>query len=82
MVIKTGPITSNPIIKPVLVALREQFVKAYEKAAGEDRIRAHATAAAELRLLDQNLLATERDEVFRLARQLQDRPTHSRTDDA
>jgi len=82
VVIKTGPITSNPIIKPVLVALREQFVKAYEKAAGEDRIRAHATAAAELRLLDQNLLATERDEVFRLARQLQDRPTHSRTDDA
>jgi len=82
VIIKTGPITSNPVIKPVLVALREQFVKAYENAAGEDRIRAHATAAAELRLLDRNLLSAERDEVFRLARQLQDRPTHSRTDDA
>ena len=82
VLIKTGPITANPVIKPVLVGLREQFVKTFERAAGEDLIRAHATAAAELRLLDKNLLATERDEVFRLARQLQDRPTHSRTDDA
>ena len=80
--IKTGPITANAMIKPVLETLRDQFVKAFERAAGEARIRANATAAAELRLLDDNLLASERDEVFRLARQLQDRPLHSRTDDA
>jgi tRNA A-37 threonylcarbamoyl transferase component Bud32 len=82
VLIKTGPITANPAIKALLLGLREQFVKTYARAAGEDLIRAHATAAAELRLLDKNLLATERDEVFKLARQLQDRPTHSRTDDA
>ena len=82
IIIKTGPITGNLAARTIGVGLREQFCRVYAKAAGEARIRAHATAAAELRLLDPNLLASERDEVFRLARSLQNRPTRSRTDEA
>lgn len=82
VIIKTGPITSNPVIRPLLASLRDRFVKTFEDAAGVERIRANAAAAAELRLLDPNLLTTERDEVFRLARHVQNRPLHSRTDDA
>lgn len=82
VIIKTGTITANPLVRPLLEALRERFVSTYERAAGEERIRANAAAAAELRLLDDNLLPAERDAVFRLARHLQDRPLHTRTDDA
>lgn len=82
VIIKTGSVTGNIVARAVGAGFRESFARMFEFAAGQQRIRANAAAAAELRLLDTNLLVAERDSVFRLARDLQDRPNPARTDDA
>jgi len=82
VILKTGPVTGNFVARAIGAGFRESFAKMFERAVGEQRIRANAAAAAELRLLDPNLLVAERDGVFRLARDLQDRPNSTRTDDA
>jgi len=81
VIIKTGPVSGNFIARVIGRTFRETFAKLFERAAGEQRIRATAGAAAELRLLDTNLLVAERAAVFRLARELQDRPNPTRVDD-
>jgi len=81
VLLKTGEVDGNAAMKSLVTSLRERFVSIFETAAGADAIAAHATTAAELRLLDGNVRPTEMDSIFRLARHLQGRSTHSRTDD-
>lgn len=81
ILLKTGEVDGNPVMRSLVGALRERFARAFEVAAGEVEIAAHATTAAELKLLDPNMRASEQRAIFELARDIQDRPTHSRTDD-
>jgi aminoglycoside phosphotransferase (APT) family kinase protein len=81
VLLKTGEVDGNAVLKSLVSTLRDRFAATYEAAAGTDAIAAHATTAAELKLLDANLRAGEHEAMFRLARDVQNRPTHSRTDD-
>jgi len=81
VLLKTGEVDGNAAMKTLVTTLRERFASIFETAAGAAAIAGHATTAAELRLLDDNVRPAEKDAIFRLARHLQDQPTHSRTDD-
>ncbi|MGY9073419.1 MAG: phosphotransferase [Acidimicrobiales bacterium] len=68
VILRTGHVNGNTIAKVAVAAFRSRFAAAFLKAAGGPAVLAHLTEAAELRLLDPNLLVTERDAVFALAR--------------
>ena len=81
VLMKTDTVDGGLAYRAAIQAIRERIAAEYRSAVGDDLVSAHATNAAELRMLDTNLRRDEADAVFRLARSLQNRPTHSRTDD-
>ncbi|MCP3939208.1 MAG: phosphotransferase [Actinomycetia bacterium] len=81
VLMKTDNVEGNLAYRGAILAVRERIARRYRDAVGADVVSANATNAAELRMLDANLRRDEADAVFRLARSLQNRPTHSRTDD-
>ncbi|MFT7647157.1 MAG: tRNA A-37 threonylcarbamoyl transferase component Bud32/carbon monoxide dehydrogenase subunit G [Candidatus Poriferisodalaceae bacterium] len=68
VILRTGHIVGNTVAKAAVAAFRRRFAQAFLKAAGGAAVLEHLTEAAELRLLDPNLLVAERDAVFALAR--------------
>ena len=68
VVLLTGRVVGNSMIKGAVASFRKTFAAAFLKAMGSEAVLAHITEAAELRLLDPNLFATERDAVFALGR--------------
>ncbi|HCB34565.1 MAG TPA: hypothetical protein DEP66_04275 [Acidimicrobiaceae bacterium] len=66
--LRTTPHVANAVSRAVVAAMRRQFAQRFLKAFGEDDLLAQLRGAAELRLLDRNLMPDEREAVFALAR--------------
>ena len=67
-ILRTARAGGSTAIQTAVAALRRRFAEAFLEAAGGDTVRAQIREAAELRLLDRNLLSEERGAVFALAR--------------
>ncbi|WP_419840831.1 SRPBCC family protein [Candidatus Poriferisodalis sp.] len=66
--LRTGAPDNHAAARAVINTFRNRFAGMFLKEFGADQIREHLRAAADLRLLDRNLRANEREAVFALAR--------------
>ena len=66
--LRTASPDNHAAARAVINAFRTRFARAFLKEFGTDAIGSHLRAAADLRLLDRNLLPNEREAVFALAR--------------
>lgn len=66
--LRTASPDNHAAARAVINAFRTRFARAFLKEFGADAIGSHLRAAADLRLLDRNLLPNEREAVFALAR--------------
>ncbi len=66
--LRTTPYAAGAMARAMVAGFRRQFAQAFLRAFGTSDIMLHLRSAAELRLLDPNLLTTERESVFALAR--------------
>lgn len=66
--LRTAAPDNHAAARAVINAFRTRFARAFLKEFGADEIGSHVRAAADLRLLDRNLLPSEREAVFALAR--------------
>ncbi len=66
--LRTASPDNHAAARAVINAFRTRFARAFLKEFGTDAIGSHLRAAADLRLLDRNLLPGEREAVFALAR--------------
>ena len=66
--LRTTPYAAGAMARTMVAGFRRQFAEAFARAFGSKDIMLHMRSAAELRLLDPNLLMAERESVFALAR--------------
>lgn len=67
-ILRTSPSGGGVAARAMVAALRQRFARAFIVAFGEDEVKARLRSAAELRLLSRDLMPTEREAVFALAR--------------
>ncbi len=68
VMLRTGETDSKLFARLVINTFRKTFAQFFAKAFGKEQIEKYLREAAELRLLNTNLSATERERVFALAR--------------
>ncbi len=66
--LRTTPYAAGAMARAMVAGFRRRFAQAFLRSFGANDIMLHLRSAAELRLLDPNLLTTERESVFALAR--------------